>query len=211
MLKIAKPSHSLLALILLAIATGSAESVVAPPAADSAAAAGMADPLLPAILSPGEKLMWGEHGFMRAIGAYPLNEESREKELQLRRTMLTLHQLGGFITLASMVATAFAGQMIINGNESYERYKGPLAWSTVGLYFTTASLSLFSPPPVIRRPGWSSIQLHKTLAWVHFSGMIITPLLGTLIEDKHELRVFHQTTGYVTTAAFAGAMIAVTF
>ena len=125
--------------------------------------------------------------------------------------MLNLHQVGGFMTLAAMLATAFAGQMIINGDESYEDIKGPLAYTTVGLYFTTASLALLTPPPVLRRPGFNSIALHKTLAWVHFSGMIITPLLGTMIEDKRSLRKFHQVSGYTTTAAFAGAMIAVTF
>ena len=185
-----------------------------PPEVPAAAAAVdtptvQADPLLPERLSPGEKLFWGEHGLMR--GSYPLTEEGREQELGLRRTMLNLHQVGGFMTLAAMLATAFAGQMIINGDESYEDIKGPLAYTTVGLYFTTASLALLTPPPVLRRPGFNSIALHKTLAWVHFSGMIITPILGTLIEDKQELRKFHQTTGYVTTAAFAGAMISVTF
>lgn len=177
-----------------------------------APAAGVAvkDPLLPEIMSPGEKLMWGEHGWMRAIAGLPLNEESREKEMGIRRTMLTLHQVGGYVTLASMIATAFAGQMIINGHESYEDIKAPLAWTTVGLYFSTAALSLLSPPPVIRRPGFSSLTVHKALAWVHFSGMIITPILGTLIEDEHKVRIFHQTSGYITTAAFAGAMLSIT-
>jgi len=168
-----------------------------------------ADPLLPDRLSPGEKMFWGEHGLMR--GSYPLTEDGRERELGLRRTMLTMHELGGFITLASMVATAFAGQMIINGDDSYKKYKIPLAYTTVGLYFTTATLALLTPPPVLRRPGFNSIALHKTLAWVHFSGMIITPLLGRMIEEQDDRRLFHQTTGYVTTAAFAGAMISVTF
>ena len=169
-----------------------------------------ADPLLPDILSPGERLLWGEHGWMRSIAGLPLNEESREKEMGIRRTMLTLHQLGGYTTLAAMIATAFAGQMILNGHESYEGVKSPLAWTAVGLYFTTASLALLTPPPVIRRPGFSSLSVHKALAWVHFTGMIITPILGTLIEEDHEARLFHQVSGYATTAAFAGAMLTIT-
>lgn len=168
------------------------------------------DPLLPDILSPGERLLWGEHGWMRSIAGLPLNEESREKEMGIRRTMLTLHQIGGYATLAAMIATAFAGQMIINGNESYEDMKEGLAWTTVGLYFSTASLALFTPPPAIRRNGFSSLSIHKALAWVHFTGMVITPILGTLIEDEHSVRVFHQVSGYATTAAFAGAMISIT-
>jgi hypothetical protein len=182
---------------------GGAAATVADPAA-------MKDPLLPDIMSPGEKLLWGEHGWMRSLAGLPLNEESREKEMGIRRTMLTLHQAGGYVTLASMLATAFCGQMIINGHESYEDYKSGLAWTTVGLYFTTAAFSLLSPPPIIRRSGFSSLTVHKTLAWVHFSGMLITPILGTFIEDEHKVRIFHQTAGYVTTAAFAGAMISIT-
>ncbi|MDB5048567.1 MAG: hypothetical protein JWO30_1638 [Fibrobacteres bacterium] len=192
-------------------AADSARPPAVPSDSSQAASEVQADPLLPEILSPGEKLMWGEHGFMRVIGAFPLTEESREKELQLRRTMLTVHQIGGFLTLASMVATDYCGQMIVNGESGYEGAKSTLAWTTVGAYFATASLSLLSPPPVIRRPGWSSVSTHKALAWVHFTGMIITPLLGTMIEDKHDLRLYHQISGYVTTAAFAGAMFVITF
>src|SRR5260221_9996369 len=60
---------------------------------DSASAAAIpTDPLLPEVLSPGEHLMWGEHGLMRITGAFPLTEESREKEMSLRRAMLTVHQ-----------------------------------------------------------------------------------------------------------------------
>lgn len=208
--------NSLLAALPIAILLGlpglpaAAEPDPAAEATASAGAGAMKDPLLPDIMSPGEKLMWGEHGWMRAIAGLPLNEESREKEMGIRRTMLTLHQVGGYVTLASMIATAFCGQMIVNGHESYEDAKGTLAWTTVGLYFTTAALSLLSPPPIIRRPGFSSLTVHKTLAWVHFSGMIITPILGTFIEDERKVRIFHQTAGYVTTAAFAGAMLSIT-
>lgn len=168
-----------------------------------------AEPLLPDRLSPGEKLLWGERGWMR--GSYPLTEEGREQELGLRRTLLNLHQVGGFMTLAAMLATAFAGQMIVNGDESFEKYKAPLAYTTVGLYFTTASLAFFTPPPIVRRPGFNSIAMHKTLAWVHFFGMISTPVVGTMIDGDKDRRMFHQTTGYVTTAAFAGAMVSITF
>jgi hypothetical protein len=179
-------------------------------ASASAGLEAMKDPLLPAVMSPGEKLLWGEHGWMRSIAGLPLNEDSREKEMGIRRTMLTLHQIGGYTTLASMIATCFAGQMIINGHESYEDIKSPLAWTTVALYFTTATLALLTPPPIIRREGFSSLTVHKGLAWVHFTGMIITPILGTFIEDERKVRIFHQVSGYATTAAFAGAMISIT-
>src|SRR4051812_33443449 len=51
--------------------------------------------LLPDRLGPMESLLWSEHGALRHVG-FPLTEESRDRELHLRRAMLTLHQTGGF-------------------------------------------------------------------------------------------------------------------
>jgi hypothetical protein len=202
----AAPSDS----VLLADSAGNVRAV---PADTSLAAQAEipTDPLLPEILSPGEKLLWGERGFMRAIGAFPLNEESREKELALRRGLLTAHQVGGFLTLASMMATAYAGQMIINGEGDWLDTKKILIRTTIAGYFTTAALALITPPPIVRRPGWSSVSTHKALAWVHFTGMIITPILGSRIDGDRDRQRLHQVSGYLTTAAFAGAMIVITF
>jgi hypothetical protein len=148
---------------------------------------------------------------MRIVGAFPLTEESRERELMLRRGMLTAHQVGGFLTLASMIATAYCGQMLINGESGYEGPKKLLVKTTLAGYFSTAALSLLSPPPVIRRSGWNSVSTHKALAWVHFTGMVVTPFLGYLMDDDEDVRTLHQISGYATTAAFAGAMFVITF
>src|SRR4051812_13237484 len=133
----------------------------APAGADSAAAQTPHFALLPEVLSPGERLMWGEHGLMRRIGAYPLTEESREKELSLRRTMLTVHQVGGFATLAALVTTVVLGQLTLNGNTDLADYHTTMAAGAITLYFTTAALSLFSPPPMVRRNEWNTISIHK--------------------------------------------------
>ena len=126
----------------------SAHAVPASPvSADSAATAASAtttiatDPLLPEVLSPGEHLMWGQHGFMRIIGAFPLTEESREREMGLRRTMLTVHEIGGFATLAAMIATATYGQLTLNGYHSLGNTHMTLADVTIGAYFFTAAMS----------------------------------------------------------------------
>ena len=179
--------------------------------------------LLPEILSPGEKIMWGEHGFMRWTGLYPLTEESRTKELKLRRTMLTVHELGGFATLAAMIATATYGQLTLNGDKSLGETHKTLASITIFSYFSTAALSLLSPPPLVRRKEWSTISIHKGLATIHFTGMVLTPLLAQGVamqerdagksdfqinEDKAQI---HQISGYITTLAFASAMAVITF
>ena len=62
--------------------------------------------LLPDNMSFMEKGLWGEKGILRGIGiASPLTPEVRKSELGLRRTMLTAHQIGGFITLG-LIGTA---------------------------------------------------------------------------------------------------------
>jgi hypothetical protein len=179
---------------------------------EAAVAATEPRPLLPERLGPMESMLWSERGLMRRAFDLPLTPEGRQKELGARRNMLALHQIGGFATLAALAATVTLGQLTYNGNESLGAIHGPMAWTAVTLYFTTASLALFTPPPAVRRGEWSTISTHKLLATIHFSGMVLTPLLGTLVaDDRRDLRAFHLASAYVTTAAFAGAMLVVTF
>lgn len=193
--------------------------------ADTSRAPNMAatkDPLLPEVMSPGERIMWGEKGLMRRIGAFPLTEESREKEMGLRRTMLTIHEIGGFATLAAMLTTVVYGQLTLNGNLSLGETHQAWATATIISYFTTASLSLLSPPPMVRRKEWNTVSIHKGLAIVHFTGMILTPLLadGIAREERgssspakinRDKAHIHQVSGYITTATFAAAMMVITF
>ena len=174
--------------------------------------------LMPKKLSLVEKTLWGKQGLFRIIGIAPLTMESREKELKLRRTMLSLHQLGGFVTVGLMAMTVYYGQQVFNGKyELINKHRG-FVRATVVSYYLTASLSLFSPPPLVRREKeTSSISIHKALAWVHFAGMLSTPILGlstrkTLDPDKAaRLRQIHRVSGYITLASLTGAMIVVTF
>ncbi len=181
------------------------------------------DPLLPDILSPGEKIIWGEKGLMRITGLYPLTEESREKELGLRRTMLNVHEIGGFLTLGAMVTTAVYGQLTLNGYKSLGETHKTLAGATIASYFLTAGLSLLSPPPMVRRKEWNTISIHKGLAIIHFTGMVLTPLLAegiamneegsgkTSLQIDRDKALVHQISGYITTFAFASAMAVITF
>jgi hypothetical protein len=204
----------------LAAAYAEAPAPAGLPAADTASgsqpAAVSPDSLLPSTLGPMEHVFWGRHGLMRGIG-FPLDEDTREKELSLRRTMLTLHQIGGFLTLGIMTATVITGQQIVNNPNStdavYSR-KRLLAKATIYSYFTTAGLALLTPPPMIRRKQFSSLTLHKAFGVVHFTGMVIAPILGTMLtsgEDYDSVLRYHQINGYVTLAALAGAMLVITF
>ncbi|HLX11944.1 MAG TPA: hypothetical protein VKS81_03945, partial [Bacteroidota bacterium] len=171
--------------------------------------------LLPEDISWMEKGLWGENGFMRSIGiAGPLTPESRKGELQARRTMLTAHQIGGFITLASMGAAVYYGQRTLNGGSRAIRNDHNLFIAvTIVSYSLTGGLAILSPPPLIRRSETSTTTIHKTLAWVHFVGMVVTPILGSLIGKRYpnQTATFHQVSGYVTLGALAASMIVVTF
>lgn len=195
-------------------------------ATEDTVAPSMEQRLLPHNMSFMEKGLWGENGILRTTGiASPLTPESRKSELHLRRAMLTTHQIGGFLTLASMIATVYYGQKSLldpnSGQRSdpYRRSHQFFETTTIALYSATGALAVFSPPPFIRRDEFSTITVHKTLAWIHFIGMVVTPILGSTIlkrgpvgryVDLNQAR-FHQITGYVTAGALAASMIVVTF
>jgi len=179
--------------------------------------------LLPDKISFGEKLFWGESGVFRGIGiASPLTPEVRKHELTVRRAMLTMHQIGGFLALASMIGTAWTGQRTLDDprNRTLRSDHQKMILATVITYSLTASLSILSPPPLIRRDEGGTTAIHKTLAWFHVAGMILTPILGSMVSQKGvkgslginiDKAHFHQYAGYITTAIFAASMIVITF
>lgn len=171
--------------------------------------------LLPNNMSWMEKGLWGEDGFLRTSGiASPLTPESRTSELSLRRGMLVAHQIGGFVTLGLMASAAYAGQKIIDGNSGYRPYHKGFVAGTIATYSLTGLLAVLSPPPMIRRDEISTTTIHKTLAWVHAAGMIITPILGSMISRRSsstQKEHIHQLSGYITLATYTASLVTVTF
>jgi hypothetical protein len=175
--------------------------------------------LLPENLGFFERNLWTENGLFRSMGiASPLTPESRKSELKLRRTMLVAHEVSGFVTLGLMVTTVYYGQKLINdvGNRALTNKHVQFVDATIATYSITALLSLLSPPPVIRRDEISTVSIHRALAWVHVTGMILTPIIAAIANkgrgatDASTLRI-HQVSAYITTAAFAASMIVITF
>ena len=172
--------------------------------------------LLPNNLSLMERWLWGEDGAIRSIGLEPpLSPNERRSELGLRRTMLTTHQIGGFVTLGLMIGAVYFGQQIIDGHPEYRRNHQYFVTATIITYSATGLLAILSPPPLIRRNEVSTTTIHKTLAWIHVAGMIITPILGGMIKRRSSSAMqsehIHEISGYLTTATFAASMIVVTF
>ncbi len=180
--------------------------------------------LLPEHISIMEKGLWGESGFLRSIGiAGPLTPDVRRSELGLRRGMLTAHQIGGFATFGLMVASCYTGQRVLDGHRGVSDAHSSLVKITIGTYTATALLSILSPPPLIRRDEASTTSIHKTLAWIHVAGMILTPIIGSLVwkfhregrtailEQNDSAARFHQVSAYLTTGVFAAALVVMTF
>ncbi len=171
--------------------------------------------LLPKNISLMERAFWGENGVFRATGIAPLTPESRKEELEVRRTMLTMHQVAGIATLGVMIATVVVGQRYVDSDFTLYDAKRRLGNATVFAYMTTAAFSLFAPPPAVRRDEWNSISTHKLFALIHFTGMIATPILANRIarpggDYNQKVRV-HQTAAYITTAAFSASIISLAF
>ena len=162
--------------------------------------------LLPDRMLFTQRLLWGEKGAMRFFKRYELTPENREKELKLRRKFLITHQILGYVTLAGMIAQGFIGGQLYNGKrELYELHK-TVGNLTTATYFTTAGLSLFSPPPLVsEKKGLSSTRAHKWLATVHFSAMVATNVLA---DDRKKL---HRAAAYTAFTSYATAMIVLTF
>jgi|GEM_PF-1346531 len=179
--------------------------------------------LLPDNLTIFESVLWGSGGLFR--GFSPLTPEARRRELDFRRTMLSTHQVLGFATLALMTASVVFGQILLNDYEALRFEEAlrnrqthrTLSIITFGTYMSTAAMSTFAPPPLIRRDEWNTVSTHKLFAIFHFSGMVAQPILAIMasnsrdLEQIRTLRRAHQIVGYFTLAALAAAMLTLTF
>ena len=162
-----------------------------------------------------KSLLWGEKGTLRNTFIDP---KSRLKELEIRHNMLQLHQKIALFTLGSMVYQYQLGHsMSKNSYSSYteiERKKHMnLGYLTFGCYMTAASLSILSPPGMkyTKKNKLSNMKLHRYLAIVHFTGMIIQPYLGYQSSiaglegraaDRNRLLENHATIGSITTFSY---------
>ena len=163
--------------------------------------------LLPERIVFTQSLLWGKNGLLRKTGISPLNIENREKELKIRKTMLTVHQVIGYVTLASMVAQGIIGGKLYNGQDDlYKTHKTMGSIVNIG-YFTGAGLSLFPPPPLINKKvrGLNSIKAHKMLATLHFTAMVAT----NYYKDKN--KDYHKAAAYTAFASYATAVLVIKF
>jgi hypothetical protein len=137
--------------------------------------------------------------------------------LDKRSRMLKIHQRLGLITTVPLVATIFSGGLAGGRSTSSggrELHAG-LGALTAALYMTTAYYAIYAPKlpgTTVRGP----IRLHKALAWIHGTGMILTPILGAIAFDQrnrgekiHGIASAHGAVGAVTAAAYGLAILSV--
>jgi hypothetical protein len=159
-----------------------------------------------------QRMLWGEKGLMRTLKIAPLTDHGRETELKIRRGMLVTHQVLGFATLAGMVAQGIVGAKLYSGDYKIKDLHEGLGTAVNITYFTTAGLSLFTPPPLISRQvkGLNGIKMHKTLAVVHLSAMIATNLLADRAGDI-KIKPLHRAAAFTAFGSFFGAMLVMKF
>ena len=168
-------------------------------------------PLLPNSMLITQRILWGNHGLMRNIKKFELTPENRQSELNLRRTMFKAHQVIGFATLAGMIGQGIVGSRLYKGNYDVKDLHEGLAVAVNTGYFTTAGLSLLSPPKAVdERKGFSSIKAHKLLAVLHLSGMILTNVLADEASDP-DIRPLHRAAAFTAFGAYAASIIVIKF
>ena len=63
-----------------------------------------------------QRVLWGTGGLLK--NRYSGNDlvVNRQKDLKIRRTMLKLHQIGGFVTIGGMLAQGIIGSQLYKGD-----------------------------------------------------------------------------------------------
>lgn len=156
--------------------------------------------LLPERIFLTQKVFWGEKGLFRLTGISKLSNENRQKEIKIRRFLLTTHQVIGYATFVAMIAQGVIGGRLYNGEtQLYNTHKN-LGNIVITSYFTGAAMSLFAPPPLINKKvkGLNSIKAHKILASIHFPAMVATKVLSDKNTDAHKIVAYTAFASYAT-------------
>lgn len=129
-----------------------------------------------------KNIFWSDEGLLRRFDLAP---KSRFEELELRRDMLQLHQKTALVNLGLMSYQYYLGHEMDKDYDNRSRLHKSLGYASFGLYMTSAGLSVFSPPALKYDKGVSSINIHRFLSVIHFSGMIMQPFLGYQISNSN--------------------------
>ena len=151
-------------------------------------------------------------------------QQELERQLQSRRKMLQLHQVGGMLTLASLGATVIFGQLNYNdkyggGGDTGQWYNWHkyTALTAAAVFAATGALAVFAPSPLEKPSRLDTAMLHKISMGVATAGMVTQIALGFVTASKsgstsqRDLALAHQIVGYTTFAATAVGFGVLTF
>jgi carboxypeptidase family protein len=140
-----------------------------------------------------------------------------QARLDRRTHMLKIHQKLGLITTAPLLATVITGTFAggrSTSSSNRDLHVG-LGSLTAGMYFTAAYFAI-AAPKIKGTKTRGPIRLHKTLAWIHGPGMVLTPILGALAyqeknrgEKVHGIASLHGPVAIVTAGAYGLALMSV--
>jgi hypothetical protein len=154
----------------------------------------------------------------------PVQLKELQRQLVLRRQMLQLHQLGGFITLGAMGATVALGQANYadkyGGGGDTRRFMVWHRWFGIGtavVFAATGALAVFAPSPLPKPVRLDTATVHKISLAVASVGILTQIILGPIIASKEgqlsqrDFALAHQIVGYTTLVATAAGAAALTF
>lgn len=142
---------------------------------------------------------------------------AEQERLDRRSHMLKMHQTLGLIATAPLVATVILGARAGGSQESSTArdVHAAIGSATVGLYAASAYYAIFAPsiPGTVTH---GPIRAHKILAWIHGTGIVLTPILGAMAfsqkskgEKVHGLASLHGPVGIITAGAYGASILSV--
>lgn len=138
-----------------------------------------------------------------------------QARLDKRSHMLKLHQRFGLFAAVSLAVTTATGGLAggRDTSSSGRDLHAALGLASVTLYSVSAYYAL-AAPKIEGTNTRGNIRLHKALAWVHGTGMILTPILGDLAyqqrhrgETVHGIASAHGAVAITTLAAYGAAIL----
>lgn len=180
--------------------------------------------LLLRLLAPFPLQAEEEDPYLRRVPAPQALTES--ERLERRHTMLQWHQGLALTSLALLTAQVIVGFNLFEKaqrgefGESFDTLRTThltLGLTTFATYTGAASLALLAPG-IDRTGAFDTLTIHKSLALVHGTGMLLTPAFGIYLSQNREklgdryltYARYHQIAGITTWAALLGAFLVIT-
>jgi len=160
----------------------------------------------------------------------PPDETAKQREVELmrqldrRRRLLQLHQLGGYATMATVTAAVVLGQINYldkyGGGGDTGRWITPhaiAAFTAAGVFTATGLLAILAPSPLEKPQRVDTVTLHKIAMAVATAGLVAQVVLGPITASKEgqlsqrDFALAHQIIGYTTLVATYAGFLVLTF